>query len=149
MTFETIISVDELAKNLNAPNLLILDCRSTSALLGFRDGYNKFAENHIPNARFCCVHDNTYSDLEEIHENILISAHSLVLDELMQNSFNKESQLIIYDEIDNSLTNQLWLFLRAIGFKNVAVLQGGIKAWKSRNLPLKKIIPCDNTIYSG
>lgn len=47
-------------------------------------------------------------------------------------------QVVAYDNFGSPFASRLWWTLRYLGHEIVAVLDGGLPAWKSRNLPLRE-----------
>lgn len=140
MKFQTIISADILAENLDSPNWLILDCRG--GIIYAQNKYNNFLEGHIPNARYYCFSGNYIPD-SVVNTTIPPSNCPSGADEIKEIfrnfGFDETSQIIIYDdECSSSLANSMWLLLRSIGFNYVAVLQGGFKSWKKQGMPLNR-----------
>lgn len=134
MKYQTIITPEQLFDNLNTPNWLILDCRST--LLNDPEAYKVYDKSHIPNASYCFINSTFYTDKSVGEHSELSSSFDLVLQELNTFGFNIETQLIIYGDCDGAITDQIWLFMRSIGFNDTAVLQGGFKAWNDQDYPL-------------
>jgi len=124
--FQTIINAYDLAKNLDKSNWLILDCRAHFS--SDKENYNEYTARHIPNAFYCsitvnkslaCKYDlNLHSDTD----------NKIPLDTIVENGFNQNSQIIIYDKDSSEFTDSMWLQFRALGFKNAAVLQGVFSA---------------------
>lgn len=134
MKHQTIITTDQLFSNLNTPNWLILDCRSTE--LHDSEAYKVYEKGHIPNASYCFINSTFYSDTAVGHHTDFSSSFDLVFEELNRIGFDVDTQMIIYGNTDDALTDQIWLFMRSIGFTDTAVLQGGYKAWKDHDYPI-------------
>ena len=139
MKFQTIISVAKLVENLDTPNCLILDCRG--GVLYEKKKYERFLKSHIPKAFYYCF---TTESLKNADTNSSCSCtkattKSQIIESLQAYGFDKTSQIIIYDdESSSSFTDSMWLFLRSIGYKYVAVLQGGFVSWEEQGMPLSK-----------
>lgn len=131
MPYQTIISPDTLADHLDNKNWLILDCRS--ALMLNKNSYETYKTSHIVNAYFCnFTSDWFYEETPKAHNN----EASHILKTLKNYGFNAISQIIIYDHDNSSTSDTIWLKLRSLGFKNVAVLQGGFASWLAKKLPI-------------
>ncbi|NJN77815.1 MAG: sulfurtransferase, partial [Saprospiraceae bacterium] len=50
-------------------------------------------------------------------------------------------QVVVYDDSHGGMAARLWFMLRWLGHENVAVLNGGWKAWMNANLPTNSDIP--------
>jgi thiosulfate/3-mercaptopyruvate sulfurtransferase len=130
----TLVSCSWLYQHLDDPNLVIADCRFT---LGKPEqGSLDYRSGHIPHA----LHFDLEKDLsgpKQKHggRHPLPSVDSLVY--LFSNAGIDENVLVVaYDEQEMAGAARLWWLLRYLGHEKVAVLDGGLKAWKVAGLPL-------------
>lgn len=138
MKFQTIVTADILAENLDSPNWFILDCRA--GVLNDQHSFKKFLDSHIPNAVYYCSYEDYRSvvdPIKKISTDIAVDTTE-VIESLKQFGYNEDSQIIIYDEHSSALADSLWLLLRSIGCQYVAILQGGFAAWLEQDKPLAK-----------
>jgi len=136
MKYTSLISAPALAESLFIPDWLVLDCRAQ--YLGGKKSYDAFLESHIPNAYYCSFSESYLpnSDNKQANPYHTVSSPQIMLNALAQEGFDKTSQIVIYDNDCNSFTNNMWLQLRSLGCRNVAVLQGGFDAWKEMGFSL-------------
>jgi thiosulfate/3-mercaptopyruvate sulfurtransferase len=120
-----IVSPRWLADHLGEPSLRVLDVRwrLDDPLAGRRS----YEAGHIPTAHFV--------DLEEITGREGGGRHPLPTPSLFQVAMRSSgvdpgSLVIAYDDAGGSIAARLWWLLRLHGHENVAVLDGGIAAWK-------------------
>lgn len=134
-------SVEEISTQLDDPNLVILDCTSTvipaNGGIGFAvaDGRKAFEAGHIPGAQFVDLE----RDLSTPSDHLLFTLPSA---EQFGNALNRlgvgaESRVILYSTGQPGWAARIWLMLRAFGFENAAVLNGGWKAWTNAGLPVE------------
>lgn len=118
-------------KNLPTENLVILDAR-----VG-KDVYRNYLEKHLKGARFIDLD----KDLAEIGENAAFGGrHPLpgiekFAETLSELGISEKSHIIIYD--DKNGTNaaaRAWWMLKAFGFENVQVLDGGFQNAEKQNV---------------
>ena len=151
MKYQTIITPDQLLENIKAPNWLILDCRSTT--LNDPEAYQVYDKGHIPNASYCFINSTFYNDDSVGEFTGFSSSFDLVLKELHAFGFNIETQLVIYGDSDGVITDQIWLFLRSIGYTDTAVLQGGFESWQDHGYPVSSNqqlpLPQNTKVYSA
>jgi thiosulfate/3-mercaptopyruvate sulfurtransferase len=129
-------SPESLAGRLHDPNLLIVDCRFdiTDPAKGQRD----YATAHIPGA----VYANLDRDLSDLTLQGL-GRHPLPGDAALSAAFSRwnltpETHVIAYDDANGALAAaRLWWLLRLADHANVAVLDGGLAAWRAAGLPLE------------
>ena len=132
--YQNIITPTTLADNLYKANWLILDCRGQ--LLNDNKAYKTFMQQHIPNAYYCCSNGYGIEGLMSKLYSSSLSELENIIEELQGIGFTPNTQIILYEELNSTLTNSLWLKLRTIGIANVAVLQGGFTTWKAKGLPI-------------
>ncbi|OVE54834.1 sulfurtransferase [Chryseobacterium mucoviscidosis] len=118
-----IISPSEL-KNLPTENLIILDARAG------KDVYQNYLNKHIKGARFIDLD----KDLAEIGENAAFGGrHPLpeikkFAETLSHLGISENNHIVIYDDKNGSnAAARTWWMLKAFGFENVQVLDGGFQ----------------------
>ncbi|WP_313198934.1 sulfurtransferase [Rhizobium sp.] len=144
MTYQNprnLASVEEISTQLNDPNVVILDCTSTviptdgGSGFAVSDGREAFEAGHIPGAQFV----DLQRDLSTPSDHLLFTLPSA---EQFGNALNRlgvgaESRVILYSTGQPGWAARVWLMLRAFGFENAAVLNGGWKAWTNAGLPIE------------
>jgi len=125
-----IISSSEL-KNIQTKNLVILDARAG------KDARQNYLEMHIKGARFIDLDKN----LAEIGNDPAFGGrHPLPRIENFSETvsglgISEESHIVIYDDKNGAnAAARAWWMLRAFGFKNVQVLDGGFQSAEKNNL---------------
>jgi thiosulfate/3-mercaptopyruvate sulfurtransferase len=132
--FYTFISATNLEKNLNNHNWVVLDCRY------FTKGAhkNQGEPDHIPNAQFAYIN----TDLSSIVITGKTGRHPLpnpdyFARKLQEWGINNQSQVVVYDDISGAYAARCWWLLNWVGHHKVAVLDGGLSAWKAKDFPMK------------
>lgn len=137
-----IVTVEWLNKNSSANNLLILD--TTISKVG-KDSEKKQVKEQIPNAIFFDI-KNEFSDKTSKYPNTLL--HPEEFEFKAQNlGVNKDSCIVVYDDIGIYSSPRVWWMFNTFGFKNIAVLNGGLPAWKKANLYTET--PKENQLKKG
>lgn len=120
---QSIISPSEL-KNLPTENLIILDARAG------KDVYQNYLNKHIKGARFIDLD----KDLAEIGENAAFGGrHPLpeikkFAETISNLGISENNHIVIYDDKNGSnAAARTWWMLKAFGFENVQVLDGGFQ----------------------
>ena len=130
-----IIEVDELMQISENQNLRIFDVRTGS---NAKENYNK---KHLEYSVFVDLN----SDLAEIDDPKNGGRHPLpkfedfikILGEL---GIDKNSHVVIYDDKNGAnAAARFWWMLRAVGHKNVQVLNGGLPVAQNQNYPLSSV----------
>lgn len=143
MTYTTLIDADALARHINDPDWVILDCRFD--LANPELGHNAYEQGHIPNARY--VHlDTDLSDKQpgpngEFRGRHPLPAREHFIEKLREWGVQNQSQVIAYDAQGGMFAARLWWMLRWCGHEAAAVLNGGLPAWQALNLPLSSESP--------
>ena len=118
------ITVNDLAKTLKDPNLILIDTRS----------YKEYSVEHIPGA--------VNLDLFYYHWSDTSKEGMKAFDMEMQKLFSyvgitTKKKVVFYDEVSGmSAASGVWLLLY-FSHPQVFMLDGGMKKWKGENLPLE------------
>ena len=134
MKWTTLVEPQDLAAELGAGDLRIVDARfSLADPAQSRQGYQ---QSHIPRA----VYADLNQDLSDLHKTGQ-GRHPLPEDDdftrkLGQWGIAPDHQVAVYDAGDGSMAAaRLWWLLRLLGHERVAVLNGGLEAWRASQLP--------------
>lgn len=134
MTYQTIVSVSELANNLDNYNWVILDCRD---LLTDADyGHRSYLEGHIPNASFCFLFDDFSSAITPTTGRHPLPDMEKLTVKLGDWGIDENTQVVVYDDMGGAIAARMWWQIRTLGHKNVALLNGGLKYWLAQDLPM-------------
>ena len=131
-TTSSLVSVEWLHKNLNAPNLIVLD----GSMKKVTDSSNELLNIQIPNALFFDI-KNKFSDVNAQFPNTVPSeAH--FTQEAQNLCINANSFIVVYDDKGIYSSARVWWLFKAFGFKNVAVLDGGLPEWIASDYTTEK-----------
>ena len=134
-----IVDTAWLAANLGSPNLVILDGSMHLPTSG-RNARKEYEAAHIPGAH--------YFDIDEIADKSNPLPHMLPKPEQFASQVGKmgigndtrtdagapgntPARVVVYDSEGLYSAGRVWWMLRTMGYENVAVLNGGLKKWKS------------------
>lgn len=136
MTYTTLISTADLAKNLPNANWVIIDCRFDLAQPDA--GRQTYQHNHIPGALYAHLD----ADLSDPIIAGQTSRHPLpAIDKLTETlsawGIDAQTQVVAYDDKGGAIAARLWWLLRWMGHEAVAVLDGGWPRWERDNRPMK------------
>lgn len=118
-----LVSVEWLNENLNTENLIILDASIPKVTSNASDENNQ----QIPSARFFDL-KNRFSDVSVIFPNTCPSAEQFQKEARLL-GINNNSLIVVYDDLGIYSAPRTWWLFKTFGFKNVAVLDGGLPAW--------------------
>ncbi|MFK7765748.1 MAG: sulfurtransferase [Mariniblastus sp.] len=130
--YKTFISTAELAENIDDPNWVIIDA---SYDLKDKDaGFTSYQNAHIPGAVYAHPHsDLSGPPLTDQGRHPLPSAEQLI-QVFSRLGISSSTQVVTYDDRGITAARAWWL-LNYMGHDNVAVLDGGINAWKAEERP--------------
>ncbi|MES2537194.1 MAG: sulfurtransferase [Pseudomonadota bacterium] len=138
MRHATLISAAELASHALDPDWVVIDCRHD--LANTAAGRAAYEAGHIPNAVFADMDADLSSKLPgpngEFRGRHPLPARDAFIDTLRSWGVNQDSQVIAYDAQGGMYAARLWWMLRWIGHEAVAVLDGGLPAWRAEGGPL-------------
>lgn len=133
--FSLIIEAEELYRNLDNPDWVIVDCRFNLLDPGW--GEKEYEALHIPNA----VYADLNRDLSG-EKTAFSGRHPLPDAEKIQQVFSSLGisslkQVVVYDTTGGSFAARLWFMLKLYGHANVAVLDGGFTFWHAQGYPFE------------
>jgi thiosulfate/3-mercaptopyruvate sulfurtransferase len=132
--YTDLICTEELARIINDPNLLVVDCRYE--LAHPEAGYKLYQNGHIPGAFFA----DLFKDMSS-QPSPTTSRHPLPDPEAFNRllsgwGLTPDIQVVVYDSENGALAAvRLWWLLRAYGHTAVAVLNGGYPKWTLEDRP--------------
>src|ERR1700722_2834376 len=125
MSFTTLIDVDSLAA-LTSPAVL-LDCRFD--LSDPDAGRRAYAAGHIPGARYADLNQDLSSPVTPASGRHPLPEPQALAGFFAACGIGDRTQVIAYDEANGSYAARAWWLLNWLGHADVAVLDGGFKAW--------------------
>ncbi|MFB0936148.1 MAG: sulfurtransferase [Propionivibrio sp.] len=134
MTFNTLISCDELAQHLDDPAWRIFDCRHMLSDVGY--GEKAYAEGHLPGAVFMHLDRDLSGPMNGRNGRHPLPDAKLLAGKMGAAGVGRQTQVVVYDDDGGMYAVRLWWLLRWMGHDNVAVLDGSIRQWTSQGLPL-------------
>lgn len=128
----SLVSTDWLAQHLDDANIVILD--GSFKLPGVRPlASEDYKATHIPGAVFF--------DIDAIADHSTLLPHMLPSAEAFAKSVealgvSNDSFVVVYDTPGLMSAGRVWWTFRIFGHSNVAVLDGGLKAWLAEGRPV-------------
>jgi thiosulfate/3-mercaptopyruvate sulfurtransferase len=147
-----LVSVDWLAAALNAPvdlgaPLVLLDASWHMPAAG-RDGEAEWRAERIGNAGFFDF-DRRICDRDSPLPHMLPD-ETLFTTEMRRLGVQQNSVVVVYDSVGLFSAPRAWWMLRAMGHTQVAVLDGGLPAWKQAGHAVNRDAPeCASVPISG
>ena len=128
-----VVSTEWLAKHLGEPDLRVLDGTWHMPQLK-RDAHAEFAREHIPGAVFF--------DIDRIADRTTPLPHMLPTAAAFAQAVGalgvgSGDRVVVYDVRGVISAARVWWTFRAFGHDRIAVLDGGLRAWKAEGRPLE------------
>ncbi len=135
----TLISAAELARHLDDPKWVVVDCRFDLARPA--SGREAYAAGHIPGARYAHLDDDLSAKITpQTGRHPLPDARAMAAT-LGSLGIDNETQVVAYDAGNGAYASRLWWLMRWLGSERIAVLDGGFKAWTDAGLPVTSALP--------
>lgn len=132
-----LVSTAWLAERLDAPDIRVADASWYLPQAG-RDARAEYRAAHIPRAVFF--------DIEELSDETSALPHMLpppakFASRMRKLGLGDGHLIVVYDGQGVYSSPRAWWMLRAMGHKDVAVLDGGLPKWRRENRPLEDMEP--------
>ncbi len=135
-----LVSTSWLAEHLHDSDLRLFDCTVYILFDGreeisTRAGRREYKAEHIPGAAFL----DMVADLSDRTPGVpymMMPSADLFSRSLSAAGLGDDHQVVIYSAGSIMWATRLWWMLRACGFTNAAVLDGGLLRWKAEGRPL-------------
>lgn len=131
---KNLVSCEWLVERLNqSATLAILDATRHLPDTG-RDAANEFRAGHLPSA--------AYFDLASLIDSgssvpAALPTRQQLRDRLQGLDINDGEFIVLYDDSAIKSSARAWFMLRLFGLESIAILDGGLAAWKAAGLPLE------------
>lgn len=131
---DKLVDVQTLADHLDDPDWLVFDCRHDLGNTGY--GAQAYGKGHIPGAQFLhCDHDLSGPMTGNNGRHPLPDVEAFAR-RMAECGVSPATQVVAYDNEASAFASRLWWLLRWLGHDQVAVLDGGLPAWRRAKLPL-------------
>lgn len=135
MTYQTIISVEDLNKNINNQDWFVFDCRFM--LKDPEGGLKKFNKGHIPGAQYADMDKDLASPVTSVSGRHPLPNPDELIKKLQLWGVSNSSQIICYDDMSGAFAARMWWLLKWLGHEDIAVLDGGLDMWTAAGLELE------------
>lgn len=141
---DPLVSTAWLAERLGRDDVRILD-GSWWLPAENRDPHAEYLEAHIPGAVFF--------DIDAIADHTVDLPHMLPTPEVFAQAagrlgLSRDGAIVAYDTFGVRAAARVWWTLKAMGFSNAFVLDGGLRAWRAEGRPVESgdVIPGPTTV---
>lgn len=142
--FTPVVSAAWLSEHLDNPQVAIADCRFSLAdpLLGRQ----QYEQGHIPGAVYFDLNQDLSRPVEKHGGRHPLPDPETLAATLTQRGIGSGNGadptfVVAYDDSRFAFAARFWWLLRYLGHDQVAVLDGGFKAWQAAGLPVSTALP--------
>ena len=132
----TLVSADEVAQ---CPDWRLFDCRHDLRDTGY--GEKAYAREHIPGALFLHLDRDLSGPTTGRNGRHPLPDPAAFARRMGECGVDASVQVVAYDNEGGIFAARLWWLLRWLGHDRVAVLDGGLAAWKRSKRPLTAEVP--------
>jgi len=129
-----LVSVEWLQENCKDPDLIILDGTQKLDSSSYKNNPEKI---RIVQARYFNIKEE-FSDTQSPYPNMLIDPKHFQ-DRCRKLGINNSSKIVVYDCVGIFSSPRVWWMFLTMGFKQIAVLDGGLPAWIDAGFETEKI----------
>lgn len=130
MSYQNLISVDELRLLMRQSErpLAILD--ASHDLFDPDFGRRTYDEGHLPGAQFVSLEHDMGGARTGSNGRHPLPTREDVVNAMQRLGLSDAHQVVVYDQCEGSFASRVWWTLRWLGHHDVAVLDGGLQAWR-------------------
>ena len=132
--YTTLISTDALARRLDDPNWVIVDCRHN--LFDVAAGESAYRVSHLPGARFMHLDRDLSGERTGRNGRHPLPEVGALSATLSRAGIDASKQVVAYDQNSGMWASRLWWLLHWLGHDAAAVLDGGIDKWIAEGRPV-------------
>jgi len=138
-SIDMLVTTEWLSRHLGEPDLVVLDCSVRTRVdegggFTITSGRADYESGHIPGAGFADLMGDLSDRTSALR--FAVPPPEQFAAAMGALGVGDESRVVLYSSSDPGWETRVWWMLRWIGFDRAAVLDGGLKAWKSEGRPL-------------
>jgi Rhodanese-related sulfurtransferase len=133
-----LVETDWLDANLDNPALRIIDC-SVDFYAEPGTGKNKWLNRHIPGSVYADLLESLSDPDSDLP--LMLPKPRQFADVMGELGVGQGTTAIVYDDTNGMCAARLWWMLRANGFTNAAILNGGLPKWRMEQRKITRSLP--------
>ncbi|OZI60834.1 sulfurtransferase [Bordetella genomosp. 11] len=135
MPFDTLIPAPRLAPLLSRNDApVVVDCRFD--LMDPQAGLRAYRQGHLPGAHYLHLETDLSGPLTGRNGRHPLPGRDAFAARMAGLGVADDTQVVAYDDSGGMYAARLWWLMRWIGHRAVAVLDGGLQAWRAAGLPM-------------
>ena len=133
-----LVEADWLENHLGDPSLRILDCAMVmqtreDGSIAFASGEPTWQESHIPGSAYISTGEELSDRTSSL--NMMMPVPEQLAEAFLKRGIGDGTAVVFYDRGNHAWAARVWWLLRACGFDNAAVLNGGWRKWQAEKRP--------------
>jgi len=132
--YTSLISTEELGRQLSDPALVLVDCRHN--LSDVNAGQRAYGASHLPGARFMHMDRELSGERTGGNGRHPLPDVAALSGSLSRAGIDASKQVVAYDQNNGMWASRLWWLLHWLGHDAAAVLDGGIDKWIAEGRPI-------------
>jgi thiosulfate/3-mercaptopyruvate sulfurtransferase len=100
-----------------------------------------FGEGHVPGARYAHLDEDLSGPVTPTSGRHPLPPPDTLAARFASWGVNADTQLVVYDDAAGAMAARAWWLARWLGHPRVAVLDGGLAAWRDLGLPMSTEVP--------
>jgi thiosulfate/3-mercaptopyruvate sulfurtransferase len=133
--YTTLVSAEQLAAALHAPRPpVVFDC--SFDLADTQAGQHAHRAGHVPGAHYLHLDADLSGRKTGLNGRHPLPERAAFVARMAALGLHDDTPVVAYDNAGGMYAARLWWMLRWAGHRSVAVLDGGLAAWKSAGLPV-------------
>jgi len=133
--FDKLVDVQTVAEHLDDPSWRIFDCRHDLGNTGY--GEQAYAKGHLPGALFLHCDRDLSGPMTGANGRHPLPDIEAFAAKMRACGITPDTQVVAYDNEASAFAARLWWLLRWLGHDKVAVMNGGLPAWRRAKLPFE------------
>jgi len=139
MTYQSLISVDQLNRLARENERAVVVLDASHDLFDPAFGRSAYESGHLPGAQFVALDQDMGGHKTGHNGRHPLPTREQVVEVMRRLGVNDDQQVVVYDQCEGSFASRVWWTLRWMGHHQVAVLDGGLKAWQANGGPLSQV----------
>jgi len=127
MSYKTLVTAQTLEQHLVDPDWVVVDCRFS--LADTEAGRRAYVEGHIPGAVYAHLDEDLSGEITSQTGRHPLPKIDKLCTRLGQWGISRQTQVVVYDDMNGAMAARLWWLLRSMGHEGVALLDGGWQQW--------------------
>ncbi|MBL1277254.1 MAG: sulfurtransferase [Ectothiorhodospiraceae bacterium] len=142
---EYLVETNWLEQNLDTADLRVFDCTVNvvpnpdmelrqKIPFVYQSGRNSYQQAHIPNAGFIDIPGDLSDRSSDLP--LMVPSEKQFVETMSRCGISDNARVVLYSTSESNWAARVWWMLRAFGFDNVALLNGGWRKWTKEERPI-------------